>query len=356
MPAAVWLGLRRGLRRGSTERASRNRRGPTVAPFLVAPDSFKGTFGAPAVAAAIGAGLTAGGQEGDLCPVADGGEGTAAILAERIGGEWREAEVPGPLGDPAEARFVLLGGGDTAALDMAEASGLTLVEPERRDAEAASTRGTGKLIMAAVETGAKRILIGAGGSATTDGGAGAIDAINEVGGLRGAELVVLCDTATAFEDAARVFAAQKGADEGAVARLTGRLELLADGLPRSPRGLAFGGCAGGLSGGLWAAFDAELRSGAEFVLDLLGFEQRLAACAAVITGEGRVDGQSLGGKIVGEVARRARGAGRPLHLVVGCEDLDPASAAELGAASIEVATTLAEIELAGCRVAGEAPA
>jgi glycerate kinase len=355
MPAAVWLGLRRGPQRGSTERASRERRGPTVAPFLVAPDSFKGTFSAPAVAAAIGAGLAAGGHEADLCPVADGGEGTAAILAERIGGEWRQAEVPGPLGDPVEARFVLLGGGDAAALDMAEASGLTLVEPDRRDAEAASTRGTGELIMAAVEAGARRVLIGAGGSATTDGGAGAIDAINEAGGPRGVELVVLCDTATVFEDAARVFAAQKGADEDAVERLTGRLELLADGLPRSPRGLAFGGCAGGLSGGLWAAFGAELRSGAEFVLGLLDFDNRLAASAAVITGEGRVDGQSLGGKIVGEVARRARAAGRPLHLIVGGDDLDRASAAELGATSIEVATTLSEIELAGRRLANDAP-
>lgn len=308
------------------------------------------------MAAAIGAGLAAGGREADLCPVADGGEGTTAILADRIGGEWREAEVRGPLGDPVEARFALLGDGDTAALDMAEASGLTLIEPEQRDAEAAGTRGTGELVLAAVGTGAKRILIGAGGSATTDGGAGAIDAINEAGGLRGAELVVLCDTATAFEDAARVFAAQKGADEDAVERLTGRLELLADGLPRSPRGMAFGGCAGGLSGGLWAAFGAELRPGAEFVLDLLGFGPRLAASGAVITGEGRVDSQSLGGKIVGEVARRARAAGRPLHLVVGENDLGPDSAAELGAASIEVATTLVEIELAGSRLAGDAPA
>jgi glycerate kinase len=308
------------------------------------------------VAAAIGAGLAAGGRGADLCPVADGGEGTAAILAERIGGEWRGAEVRGPLGDPVEARFVLLGDGDTAALDMAEASGLTLVEPERRDAEAAGTRGTGELVLAAVGAGAKRILIGAGGSATTDGGAGAIDAINEGDGMRGAELVVLCDTATAFEDAARVFAAQKGADEDAVERLTGRLELLADGLPRSPRGLAFGGAAGGLSGGLWAAFGAELRSGAEFVLDLLGFGPRLTASTAVITGEGRVDSQSLGGKIVGEVARRARDAGRPLHLIVGADDLDPDSAAGLGAASIEVATTLTEIESAGRRLANDASA
>lgn len=327
-----------------------------MADFLVAPDSFKGTFSAPAVAAAIGAGLAAGGREADLCPVADGGEGTAEILAERIGGKWSEAAVPGPLGDPVEARFALLGDGDMAALDMAEASGLTLVEPERRDAEAASTRGTGELILAAVAAGAKRILIGAGGSATTDGGAGAIDAINGAGGLRGAQLVVLCDTATAFEDAAREFAAQKGADEESIERLSGRLELLADALPRSPRGMARGGAAGGLSGGLWAAFEAELRSGAGFVLDLLDFEQRLAACDAVITGEGRVDGQSLGGKIVGEVARRGRAAGHPIHLIAGDNDLDTASAAELGAVSIEIATTLAEIELAGCRVARDAPA
>jgi glycerate 2-kinase len=319
-----------------------------AAGMLVAPDSFKGTFGAAEVAAALGAGLRAAGADPDLCPVADGGEGTAEILLGALGGEWRDAEASDPLGRPVAAGFALLGGGETAALDVAAASGLSLVAEDERDAEAASTGGTGQLIAAAAAAGARRILVGAGGSATTDGGAGAIDAINAAGGLGGAELVVLCDTELTYDEAARVFAPQKGADAAAVERLAGRLALLAEGLPRSPRGIAYGGCAGGLSGGLWAAFNAELRPGAPFVLDLLGFGERLEAAAAVIAGEGRLDSQSTTGKVVGEIAARARAAGRPLHLVVGSSDIGPEEAGELlGAASLTVASTLEEVEAAG---------
>jgi hypothetical protein len=217
---------------------------PSPLRFLVAPDSFKGTFSAPEVADAIAAGLREAGAEADLCPVADGGEGTAQALRAALGGETRRAPTHDPLGRPLEAEYVLLADGATAALDTAAASGLPLVAPAERDAEAASTRGSGELIAAAIEAGASRVIIAAGGSATTDGGRGAIEALRERGGSAGATIEVLCDVTTPFEDAARVFAPQKGADEAAVARLTQRLDDYAAELPRDPRGVPMSGCAG----------------------------------------------------------------------------------------------------------------
>jgi glycerate kinase len=319
--------------------------------FLVAPDSFKGTFDAFEVAEALARGVEAAGEEADRCPVADGGEGTAAILVAHGGGKWRTATVPGPLGDRVEARFGLIDGGKTAVIDTASASGLTLVEPERRDAEAANTRGTGELIGAALDAGARAVLLGAGGSATTDGGAGAIEALRDRGGIGDASLSVLSDVTIAFEQAATLFAPQKGAGRDAVKRLERRLGELAAGLPRDPRGVPMTGAAGGLAGGLWAQFGAELRPGAEFVLDRIGFDQRLAAAGAVIAGEGRFDVQSLEGKIVGEIAKRAAADGRPLHLVAGEVRVDHVLKGRLGAASIAVATTLDEMTTAAERIA-----
>src|SRR5437762_229301 len=163
-------------------------------PVLVAPDSFKGTFPAPVVAAAIGRGLErAGFPPPDLCPVADGGEGTMTTLLTTLGGETSGAEVSDPLGRPVQASFGLIEDGMTAVIEVAEASGLGRVAESELDAEAASSRGTGELIVAAVEAGAQVVLVAAGGSATTDGGLGAIEAIAEAGGLYGARLVVLCD-------------------------------------------------------------------------------------------------------------------------------------------------------------------
>jgi glycerate 2-kinase len=283
--------------------------------FLIAPDSFKGTFDAVAVARAIGAGVEAGGGAAELCPAADGGEGTMAVLLSALGGERRSARVHDPLRRPTEAAFAILGDGETAVVETAQASGLPLLEPEERDAERADTYGSGELIAAAVAAGAKRVLVAVGGSASTDGGRGAIEALRQSTNTR-ARIEVLCDVRTPFEDAARVFAPQKGADEAAVERLTGRLEALTTALPRDPRGVPMTGCAGGLSGGLWA-YGAELRPGAEFVLEALDFEARLARADAVISGEGRLDPQSLEGKIVGAIAERCTAAGKPLHLIVG---------------------------------------
>jgi glycerate kinase len=312
---------------------------------LVAPDSFKGTFSAADIAAAIGRGLEAGGRPADLCPVADGGEGTLDALVMALGGDLFAAGAADPLGRRIDARFAL--SGNIGIVETAAASGLGLVAPGDGDAIAAGTAGTGELIAAAIRAGAEIVYLGVGGSATTDGGAGAIKAIERAGGLNGARLVVLCDVRTPFEDAARVFAPQKGADPDAVRRLTARLNALARRLPKDPRGIPMTGAAGGLSGGLWAAFGAELVPGAAFVLDAVGFDARMRASRAVVTGEGKLDEQSLVGKVVSEVATRARQSGVPCHAVVGTRELDSMGARILDLDHVLEASTLEEIEAAG---------
>ena len=321
---------------------------------LVAPDSFKGTLSATEVARAIGAGLEAGGRLVDLCPAADGGEGTRDALMEAMGGELRTVEVSDPLGRPVEAVYGLSSrrrGGLTAVVETAAASGLHLVAGEERDAVAASTFGTGQLIAAAIDAGARTIYLGVGGSATIDGGAGALRAIEEAGGLLGAELLILSDVRTVFENAARVFGPQKGADERTVARLTDRLHETARAFPRDPRGLPMTGAAGGLSGGLWAALGAELVPGASFVLDAVGFDARMRAARAVVTGEGTLDQQSLAGKVVSEVSTRARQSGVPCHAIVGTRELDAFGARVLDLQAVLEAGTAAQIEAAGSELA-----
>lgn len=332
--------------------ATRSRR-----PCLVAPDSFKGTFTAAQVAAAIGRGLEAAGEPPpDLCPVADGGEGTLAVLLTALGGTTGGARVRGPFGDaapPVHAGYALVEHGGTAIVEVAAASGLSLVADDARGPDAAwaaSTYGTGELIMAAVRAGAEVVLVAAGGSATTDGGAGAIAAIEDGGGLRGAQLVVLCDVRTPFEDAPRIFGPQKGADPGTVTRLVQRLADAAAGLPKDPRGLPMTGAAGGLAGGLWATFGAHLEAGAPFVLDTVGYDARMCAAQAVFLGEGRLDAQTLQGKILGEAATRARQAGVPCHAIVGQDALEPFGKRIIDVHEVREATTLAEIEAAATAI------
>jgi glycerate kinase len=327
---------------------------PTVPPVLVAPDSFKGTLRAPQVAAAIGRGLEAAGLEPpDLCPVADGGEGTAEVLLLALGGTTGGAEVAGPLGAPVRAGIAYVEDGGTAVVEVAAAAGLGLVgAPTPQTAWAASSAGVGELVLAAVAAGAEVVAVAAGGSATTDGGAGAIGAIEAGGGLRGATLVVLCDVRTPFERAAAVFAPQKGADPETVARLAARLDALAGGWPRDPRGVPGGGAAGGLAGGLWAALDAHLVRGADFVLDAVGFDERLRAARAVVVGEGRLDATTLQGKVPGEAATRARQAGVPCHAVCGTDALGPRGKRLLGLGRVLEAGDPAALEAAGARLAG----
>ncbi|MDQ2630563.1 MAG: glycerate kinase [Actinomycetota bacterium] len=312
--------------------------------FLVAPDSFKGTFDAGAVAAAIAGGIEAGGAEVDPCPVADGGEGTMDVLLGALGGERRQVEAHDPLRRPIEASFGLLGDGGTAIVEAAQASGLGLVAPGERDPERADTFGTGELVAAAIQSGARKVLVAAGGSATTDGGRGALEALGQAGLLGGGSIEVLCDVEAPYEDAARLFAPQKGADREAVERLSARLDRLAAELPRDPRGVPMSGCAGGLSGGLWA-HGADLRSGAAFVLEAIGFDRRLRTADAVVSGEGRFDAQSLTGKIVGEIASRCANVEKPLHLVVG--GTVPGTAPTAAISSITRAESLEEMGQAG---------
>jgi glycerate kinase len=315
---------------------------------LVAPDAFKGTMSAAQVAAAIARGVRSGGAGAIECPVADGGEGTIEILHEALGGELRTSTCSDPLGRMIEAQWLWLPGPRTAVLEMARASGLVLVEEAERDAEAASSAGTGELLLRARDAGALEAIVTVGGTATSDGGAGALAAITRGGGLGAMRLTIACDVAVPFERAAEVFGPQKGADAAAVVRLTSRLHELAAQLPRDPRGLPMSGAAGGLAGALWAVCGARLLGGADFVLSALDFDRRLAGCSAVVVGEGRLDAQSRVGKITGEILARASARELPVHAVVGSAEESEAWS-EL--ASLQLAGSVAELERAGAHIA-----
>ena len=318
-------------------------------PVLVAPDSFKGTIPASRVAATVVAGLRDGGRDAVGLPVADGGEGTMDALIAARGGERRRAVVSDPLGRPVEAEFALLEGSGLGVVEMARASGLDLVAEDERDAFAASTRGTGELIAAAVEAGASEVLVAAGGSATTDGGAGAVRALSDVG-VR-PDLVVACDVRTPWEDAPRVFGPQKGADPDTVRRLERRMTRLAAAAPRDPRGVPMTGAAGGLAGGLWAHVGARLVPGASYVLDAVGFDRAMRGSRFVVTGEGKLDEQTLAGKVVGEVATRCRQAGVACHAVVGREALDGFLERVIDLSTVTEAGSVRRLRAAGRRLA-----
>ncbi|MSV84365.1 MAG: glycerate kinase [Actinobacteria bacterium] len=282
---------------------------------LVAPDKFRGTASASQAVAALTAGLQALGHEAIACPLADGGEG----LLEVLGGANRITTVTGPLGDPVEAawRFV----GRSAVIEMALASGLGLVGgAEHNDAVAASTFGTGELLSAALEAGAKKIVVGLGGSATTDGGLGALRALEPLHRLRGVELNVACDVGVRFVQAAQIFGPQKGATPSQVKLLERRLERLLQ-VYENDYGvqvgdLVGGGAAGGLAGGL-ACLGASLLSGFDLVSDYLGLDELIESADLVITGEGFLDAESFEGKVVGGVTDLANQLDVPVVAVVG---------------------------------------
>jgi glycerate 2-kinase len=257
----------------------------------------------------MAAGLTtAGFAEVRRLPMADGGEGTLDALVAARGGALRTAVVTGPLGEPVEATWALLPDG-TAVVEMARASGLELVG-NRNDPLRASTRGTGELIAAAARSGASEIIVGVGGSATTDGGLGAVDALGW--SLSGIEGTVACDVATPFLDAATVYGPQKGATAAQVGLLTRRLRRLAEEYERrtgvDAAGLSGAGAAGGLAGGL-AALGADLEPGFEVVAEAAGLEEALAGVDLVVTGEGKLDRTSFEGKVVGGVLEWAADEG-----------------------------------------------
>jgi glycerate 2-kinase len=290
---------------------------------LVAPDSFKGTLGARVVAEAIARGCESAGVAVDLCPMADGGEGTAEVLLGACGGERIAVPAHDPLGWPIEGEIALLADGRRAVVEVACASGLALLEVAEQDPWIASSYGTGELIAAAAMRGAREVLVAAGGSATVDGGRGAIEALRQEPAIADLSLLVLCDVETTWESCAALYGPQKGADGRLAAKLAQRLAELAGALPRDPRGVPMGGAAGGLAGGLWAAFGARLLQGASFVCDAVGIQERLRSASYALTGEGRLDDQSSMGKIVGSLARQALAAGVSLHAIVGCDARRP---------------------------------
>lgn len=252
-------------------------------------------------------------------PLADGGDGTLAVLGVIPGAELRSAVVTGPLGDPVHSQWALLADG-TAVIEMAQASGLALVTGKLNAVEA-TTFGTGELIRLAFEAGATKCVVGVGGSATTDGGLGALDALGW--SLHGMAVQVATDVTTKFVDAARVFGPQKGASPDDVVLLTKRLTALADRFEhdcgRDIRDLHRAGAAGGLAGGL-AALGAQLVSGFDMVADVVGLDNALDRCDVVVTGEGRYDETSFVGKPVGEVLQRARDRGLAVYVVCGISD------------------------------------
>lgn len=279
--------------------------------ILAAMDKFKGTLSALDAAAAVCRG--AAGHDCDLCPIADGGDGTL----EAFGGPNRTAIVSGPHGGELTAGWRL--GDGLAIIEMATASGL-VVGADHQDPVTATTFGTGQLIAAALEAGAERILIGVGGSATTDGGQGAIEAIRRSlgDGRLPVPVTVLCDVSTAFTRAAEVFGPQKGASPGQVKELTARLHAMrqrwltdfdVDTVPGS-------GAGGGLAGGL-ASLGAVLEPGFEVIADHLGLAARIDQADLIVTGEGRFDETSYQGKAVGGVVALARGAAKPVVIIAG---------------------------------------
>ena len=321
---------------------------------VIAPDKFRGSLTATEAAAAIARGILRVVPAADLvfAPLADGGEGIDEALITATGGTWRSAVVSGPLGHPLHARFGLLGDQATAVVAMAAASGLGLIRPEHRDPTQTSTRGTGELIRAALESGIKRLIVGIGGSATNDGGAGMAQALGyrlldihgreiDPGGgsladldridgshvfplVRAATIEVASDVTNPLcgpTGASVVYGPQKGATAEQVARLDANLAHLARVIERDLRieirDLPGAGAAGGLGAGLIAFAGATLRPGIDLVLDAIQLRDQLAGADLCLTGEGCLDASTAAGKTVAGVARLAWSLGVPTIALAG---------------------------------------
>lgn len=341
---------------------------------LIAPQSFKGSLDAVGVAAAIGRGLRRvwPDAEVDELPLADGGEGTVRALVRATGGMLHRARVHDPLGREIDAEWGTLGDGTTAVVEMAAASGLPLLLDGERDPRLTTTRGTGELILEAAASGAQRIVIGIGGSATNDGGAGmarafgyrfldadghdlpeggaALARLHHLEGQTDPRLVrpaieVACDVTNPLlggRGASAVYGPQKGATPGMVAELDAALGRFADVVEafvgRGLRDVPGAGAAGGLGAGLLAFLDARLRSGAEIVLEAARFPERVRNADLVITGEGRVDSQSAYGKLTQAVTRAAADAGVPVAAIAGGTADGYEALYEAGLGALEVVT------------------
>jgi len=322
--------------------------------LVAAPNALKGSLAAPDAARAIAEGVRRASPDCSVLelPVADGGDGTRAVLVALLGGEERALGVHDPLGRPIEAKFGLLPRLDAAVVDVATASGLALLAESERRPLATTSYGTGELVRAALESGAGSLLLGVGGSATVDGGAGLLEALGvrflDAGGrpiprggaglselaridrsalfepARRARLLVACDVDNPLlgpDGAARVFGPQKGADAPATALLERGLErlsaVIAAETGTNPAELAGGGAAGGIAATLAALLGAELVPGIDLVLDWVGFDAALTGADLVVTAEGELDAQSLRHKGPVGVARRAARSGVPVVALAG---------------------------------------
>lgn len=351
---------------------------------VIAPDSFKGTITAADAASAIAAGVRSAWPSADvvLCPMADGGEGTADTLLVACGGESRSATVRGPLGENVTAQYALIDDGRTAVVDMAAAAGMTLVPPSKRNPLNTTTFGVGQLILHAIIAGAQNIIVGLGGSATVDGGIGAAQAVGvqfdcnpplETGDiLTGGDLsriqsvslthrdprIKSCDIVAAYDvenpligpsGAAEIYGPQKGASPEDVSLLDSGLHHLAK-IVEFHFGISIAeeigsGAAGGLGVGLVAFFGATLTSGIELVMEQTALDQHVADADLVITGEGRFDAQSAMGKVIAGVSRTARRHGAAIVAIVGSAADDPGPAGALVDACFDLS-----------RIAGDAQA
>lgn len=339
--------------------------------IVVAPNAFKGSLTASQAAAAIARGVREVMPDAEIVevPVADGGDGTVEALVAAKHGEYRSVEVQGPLGDPVTARYGLIDSGRTGVVEMAAASGLTLIPTERRDPRQASTYGFGQLLEAVRRDGVSEIVAGIGGSATNDAGAGMAQALGyrlldasgldlERGGAALARLTridssgfdrrwlsvkvnVACDVTnplTGPRGASAVYGPQKGADPQAVRELDAALARFATvverDLGKQVAEIPGAGAAGGLGAGLVAFLEAHLMPGAPLVVEAAGFDEKLAGADFVITGEGQVDEQTAYGKAPGEVAKRAKAAGVPVYLLAGSKGQGWEALKELGVNSV----------------------
>ena len=292
--------------------------------IVIACDSYKGCLSSSEVAGAAAKGVAEVYPDCEIVrlAVADGGEGTVDALVETLGGHLEWAEVSDPLGRPVKAVYGVAG--DLAIIESAAACGLTLLTKEERNPLITTTKGLGELILAAIDKGCRRFLIGLGGSATNDGGMGMISADGFLERTRGMKFTVACDVDTPYigaHGASRVFGPQKGASEEDVEILEERLrgyalKILKDtGIDVSD--MAGAGAAGGLGGAFRAYLGAELKRGVDLVLDQIGFDSIIDGADLVITGEGCSDYQTLKGKTAAGVLERAKRKGIPVMLVSG---------------------------------------
>jgi glycerate kinase len=327
--------------------------------ILIAPDSFKGSLTSVQVARALADGWCRARPDDEvvLCPLADGGEGTLAAIEAAGGWTVRTARVQDPLRRPVDARWLLSADGERAVVEMAEASGLSRVAPADRDPIAATSVGTGELVGAAIDAGARHVTLGIGGSATTDGGRGLLEGLRDgARRLDETDLEVACDVSNPLlgpTGAAATYGPQKGATTEDVATLDARNAAWADELEalegRRERDTPGAGAAGGVGFGLLAAQGRfrsfALRPGIDLVMEATDFPARLARADLVITGEGRIDAQTGFGKTALGVAKRAAGAGVSCIAVGGGVELDGIRAlAEVGAVAVPVVERPMSIE------------